>query len=421
MAQGKEKPMARKRKDIAKEAVDLLKTLLHSERPTASMDVSPITSILNTNPLLGKVLSALLSKERDYYLQQEPQDPANGFYERTIESVLGNVDMEVPRTRSGNFRPQLLPEPWVRRDISFDQFLKELLLAGFSRQKIKRVLKVRGQSFPEDLIDEMCDSVEQEFRLITSKHIPEEILALLIDCKQVECLKKNGTVGNVTLYQIYGIDWNANRDIYYFEVSEEKENAKKWLSIFSRLVERGLRRVLVIITDNLSGITEAVKSIFPESLHQLCVVHLKRNIHRHLSREDARAFCEQFDIIKVADDSAEAQSSFIRLCEQFEGKHPHLMKSLKQDAAHYTAFTRFPKEIRQYLYCTNLLEGINNCVEIVRRSCGGYFRSESHLTTSYAVAYERLKSGKWANPHSRISGYLRELRIVFQAIFQVLE
>lgn len=422
MQKGKEIFMARNRKDQDKEAVELLESLLHSEQPTASLDLTPMASILNANPLLGKILSALLSKEREYYLQSVSggEDPANGFYGRKIQSTLGNVEIEVPRTRSGAFRPQLLPEPWSRTEISFDRFLKELLLHGFSKQKIKQVLKARGQSLPEDLLDDMCDSVEEEFRLLTTKHIPEELLALLVDCKQVECLKKNGTVGNVTLYQVYGIDWKGDRDIYYFEVCEEKENAKKWLSIFSKLVDRGLRRLMIIITDNLSGITETVKTIFPDSLHQLCIVHLKRNIHRHMTRKDALVFCEQFDIIKLSDDPAEAQSSFTRLCEQFEPGYPNLMKLLKQDAARYTSFTRFPKEIRQYLYCTNLLEGINNSVETVRRSCGGYFRSESHLTICYAIAYSRLKSGKWFYPHTKICGCLRELRIVFQSIFQVL-
>ena len=174
--------MVRSRRDFGKEAVELLKSLSTPSQPTAPLDVTHLATMVQEHPLASKILSILLSKERDAYLHENSDDSANGYYGRSLQSAMGNLEMEVPRTRSGTFRSELLPKRWIRGDSSFEEFLKDLLVGGFSRQRIKQILKLRGQSFPEELVDELCDEIEKEFQQITTRQLPEELMALIIDC-----------------------------------------------------------------------------------------------------------------------------------------------------------------------------------------------------------------------------------------------
>lgn len=410
--------MPRKRKNFADEFGNVLDGVVCAT-PPKNLSLSSIEAILQTNPLLSKLLSLLMSKERDAYLE-EADDSANGFYDRlSLQTKLGKLTPSVPRSRKGLFRPRLLPSPYVRHDDSVSELLHALLLSGMSKTKVKLALAANGLAMPERLTDELCEEIETEFRQVMSRELPKEMLALVIDCKEVEGVKETGTIGKYYVYQIYGIDWNAQRDLYYFESSEEPENAKKWISIFSKLVERGLREVLLIVSDDLPGIIDAVKSIFKDSLHQLCVVHMKRNIFRHMDKDDANEFCREFDVIKTFSRHDYAKTKLMKLCERFRKKYPDLVKHMEPRAENYVQFVRFPAETRKHLYSTNVVEGLNNIVEVIRRSCGGYFRSQSHLIHTYAIFYKRLKAAKWSKPHTHVKGKLREIRTLRNSIFQV--
>lgn len=328
------------------------------------------------------------------------------------------MNILVPRVRSGKFRPSLLPEKWSRHESSIEDFIKDLILTGMSTNKIKQVLKTYNVSLPETFVEEVSEEISNDFKRLTNKELPEELICLIVDCKQTECILENGQIGIVRVYQVFSIDFEGNREICYFEVSTEPENSKKWLSIFSRLVERGLRRVLLIVTDNLAGMKDALKTVFNDSLHQLCVVHMKRSVYRNMTIKDAKQFCEEFDIIKMGNNYSSAVSSFVNLCNKYEERYPTFIKQLKQDAALYTNFIRFPNEIRKYLYSTNIIEGLNNLIECIRKNSGGYFRGDDHLLKCFAIFYNRLKMTKWSNPHPHIRGFLRELRQIFVSVFK---
>lgn len=297
--------------------------------------------------------------------------------------------------------------------ILFKEFLKDLLISGLQKSKIKQILRQQNLSIPEAAIEELSQQIEDEFKQLISKELPETLLFLFIDCKVVECIKDSGKIGKVCIYQVFAIDQDTNRLIIHFEVSEEPENSKKWISIFSKLIERGLRKVFFIVSDNLSGIVDAVKNVFPDSLHQLCIVHLKRNIYKHLSREHAQEFNDAFEIIKFINSPEDTVNTLQKICDKLFPLYPHFMSKIKQDAQLYLNFIRLPKNVRKFVYSTNLVEGLNNVAEQIRKSCGGYFRSSNHILLSYAIWYHRIKQSKWSVAHPWIKAYLRDINSLF--------
>ncbi|MEW5692210.1 MAG: transposase [Candidatus Hydrogenedentota bacterium] len=132
---------------------------------------------------------------------------------------------------------------------------------------------------------------------------------------------------------------------------------------------------------------EAIKMLFPQSLHQLCIVHLKRNLYRNLSKEDYIVFKQELEMIFLLTNYTEAVDKFQSLCDRFSTKYPSFMDSLKKDVLLYFQFIRLPIDTRKHLKTTNLVEGINNLIQKLQNDCGGYFRSQNHLKVLFMIQY----------------------------------
>ncbi|MEW5693885.1 MAG: transposase [Candidatus Hydrogenedentota bacterium] len=255
--------MSRKPKDWGREVSRTLKNI--RDIPDSLSSPKLVSTIIHYNMLLGNILTEIMAREREQYLntQNELDDTANGYFPRTLQTEIGKIPISVPRTRTSNFRSTILPDPLVRQDPSLETFIKRLLIQGLYGKKLKQVLKSHLLSFPEETVDELCTDIEKELSALTTKEIPCELLSLIIDAKVINCLDDNNVIKTMTLYQIYALSFNGEREVIYFEISEEKEDSKKWLSIFQSLTQRGLRKFLLIISDNLSGLKEAIKMLFP--------------------------------------------------------------------------------------------------------------------------------------------------------------
>ena len=105
-------------------------------------------------------------------------------------------------------------------------------------------------------------------------------------------------------------------------VAESKED---WLQILNDLIKRGLKRVMVIVSDDFPGLTQAIKALFPDTDHQLCFVHMQRNVKKNMSKQDAKQFYEELTLIKRLDDYDRAVLKFEELCKTYENKSPAIL------------------------------------------------------------------------------------------------
>ncbi|MBC7321358.1 transposase, partial [bacterium] len=191
-------------------------------------------------------------------------------------------------------------------------------------------------------------------------------------------------------------------------------NRETWRVVFEDLITRGLKRVLVIVSDDLPGIIETIEAIFPLADHQLCFVHLQRNVRRHMSKEDATQFNRELSKLKSESSLEEAEEGFRLLCERYKDKYPRFINNIISKAEHYLAFTKYPYEIRKYIYTTNSVENFNSIIEKVRIKSGGYFSSVDNLEINIYLQRENLIQTKWRNPVPRLRAYTYEINQLFQ-------
>jgi transposase-like protein len=156
---------------------------------------------------------------------------------------------------------------------------------------------------------------------------------------------------------------------------------------------QGLKKVALIVSDDFPGMTEVIKTLFPLTDHQLCYLHLQRNVRRNMRKEDASLFSRELENIGLLWDYEEAQEKFKQLCQQYQTKYPTFIKNLQCKAESYVCFLKYPEEIRRYLYTTNSMKNFNRRIEQIRVKLGWYFQSVEILEINLLLQRE-TKTGK---------------------------
>ena len=238
--------------------------------------------------LVERILIELMNKEREEYLKENKDDKANGNYQRRLNTSLGNLEIDVPRVRSGEFRSKLLPPKYQRYDESFEELLFTFLINGDSKQEIIQKFKIRGINFSEKAYDEIFEYIKNKFEEFKTRELEENYFFIYIDA--YHCMAKDikdKRVKKAVVYTVVGIDTNANKSLLGFYSFFGNENKSTWMDVLQDLINRGLKKVLMFISDDFNGISEAVKAYFPYSDIQKCLIHLQRNIPKNMKKEDA--------------------------------------------------------------------------------------------------------------------------------------
>ena len=359
--------------------------------------------------LLEKSLNRVMIAEREEFLKRE-EDVGNGYYKRALTTSMGKLNLNVPRTRESNFRSVFLPDHYVRVEESYDNLLKALITAGYSESKLRNMVSSLGISYSGNTIERIIGELKEEYYNFVRREVDEDVFVIYIDGKKSKLKKREtGRVENITIYTVIGINFEWRKDIYGFYIFEGNENKRSWTEVFNDLISRGMKRVDVIVSDDFSGIDDAIRDIFPHSSHQLCITHLKRNIQKHMTREDANDFKNAFDTVKNIRRYEEGLDKFQRLLIKYKDKYKTFISYLWKKRELYLSFIKYPRSVRKYIYTTNIAENFNRRIEAIRVRLSGYFQSEKVLGINIILQLKNLKNGKWSTPHPVLKGSEYEL------------
>ncbi len=181
----------------------------------------------------------------------------------------------------------------------------------------------------------------------------------------------------------------------------------------------------MIVSDDFPGLKEAIKDLFPETDHQLCLTHFKRNITRHMSQEDAKDFKDQFSQLKIVNSFEEALQKFERLILDYQESYKSFMAQVWLKREQSLTFLKYPEPIRKYISTTNVSENFHRRLEWLRQHMGGFFQSEEVLGINIILQLDRLSESKWivANTHFKAHEYelLKIHRLKFKGVDESLK
>jgi transposase-like protein len=250
---------------------------------------------------IKEFFESLMLDELKQHLELRPDDKGNGFYDRDLTTSMARVEgLKVPRTRSGEFNPAILPE---RRRASFD--LEELVFAmhvgGSSTRDISKFIeRVYSASLGRDAISRLTDVAQGVIDKWKNRPLAKEYAVIFLDATYVKL--RRGDVRSEPVYIAMGVLPNGDRQILGFTMfGSEGESAGAWHEYLLKLKERGVKSVKLFVTDNLRGLTQTTARVFPESQYQLCVVHQVRNCLRDTRASDKAELAQDMKTIYRAD------------------------------------------------------------------------------------------------------------------------
>ena len=332
-----------------------------------------------------------LGYERHEQHQGGRENHRNGHSKKTVESQHGPVDLEVPRDRSGTFDPVVIGK--YQKDITgIEEKVISMYAKGMSTRDISaHIQDIYGVALSAESISRITDRVNEQVTEWQSRPLKGLYPIVYMDGVVVK-MRKDGVVRKMCVYGVIGIDLDGNKDVLGLYVSET-ESAKYWLTVMSELRNRGLQDVLIFCVDNLTGISSAIESVYPQATVQKCVVHQIRNSLKYVSWKERKEVAADLKPIYRASNEEQGKLALLGFAEKWDKKYPHIAKSWTDNWAELSPFFSFTPEIRKLIYTTNPIESFNRALRKVSKNRAIFPTEEALLKLLYLAVQDMTK--KW--------------------------
>lgn len=314
--------------------------------------------------MMGAMIEEMLEVERDDYLgyqkhqRSETTNSRNGYSPKNVHSTQGDIKLDIPRDREGQFKPEFIKKH--QNDISqIEDKIISMYAKGMTVRDIQSHLEeIYGAEISTQTISNMTDKILPKVEEWRNRALREIYSILYIDGQRFK-VRSDGQVKEKTVYTVLGIDIEGNKDILGLWIAET-ESAKYWLSVLTDIKNRGVKDILIITSDDLSGIEDAIKAVYPESVYQGCVVHLIRNTFRYVSHKDVKAFSSDMKFIYKAPTEESALKCLDELKAKWGNDYPLAVGMWDRNWNRISAMYRFTEEIRKLIYTTNAIESVHS-------------------------------------------------------------
>jgi len=349
-----------------------------------------------TKNLFERALKAEMDEHLGYsrYGRGETENSRNGVGKKSLITEGGVLELEVPRDRNAEFSPVLVPKRQTRID-GLDQKILSLYAKGMSVSDIKmQIQELYGAEISESLISRVTDNIMDEVR--SWQHRPlEAIYAIVYFDALVVKVRQDKRIINKAVYVALGIDLTGRKDILGLWISEN-EGAKFWLNNFTEMKNRGLKDILIACSDNLTGMSEAITAVYPETEHQLCIVHQIRSSLAYVSYKDRKKVAADLKLVYGSVTEDEALSALSDFDLKWGKQYPHIAKSWQNNWGNLVVFLQYPEVIRRIIYTTNAIEGLNSQLRKVTNNKRVFPSDDSVFKTLYLTIDYITR--KWSMP-----------------------
>jgi transposase-like protein len=349
-----------------------------------------------TKNLFERALKAEMDEHLGYskYGRRETENSRNGVGKKSLITEGGVLELEVPRDRNAEFSPVLVPKRQTRID-GLDRKILSLYAKGMSISDIKmQIQELYGAEISESLISRVTDNIMDEVR--SWQHRPlEAIYAIVYFDALVVKVRQDKRIINKAVYVALGIDLTGRKDILGLWISEN-EGAKFWLNNFTEMKNRGLKDILIACSDNLTGMGEAIFAVYPETEHQLCIVHQIRNSLAYVSYKDRKKVAADLKLVYGSVTEDEALSALSDFDLKWGKQYPHITKSWQNNWGNLVVFLQYPEVIRRIIYTTNAIEVLNSQLRKVTNNKRVFPSDDSVFKTLYLTIDYITR--KWSMP-----------------------
>lgn len=318
----------------------------------------------------------------------------NGYGKKTIISDYGECEIAVPRDRNGEFEPRVIEKRHTRTN-EIEEKILAMYAKGMSQRDIEETIReIYGAEVSQGIVSRITDKIMPAVNEWQNRPLDSIYPVIFFDGIVFNSRKDNKIIKKC-IYSVLGINLEGRKEILGVWISEN-ESASFYASICADLKTRGVTDVFIACHDNLTGLSEAICSVFPDTRNQLCIVHQVRNSCKFVPYKDRKAVCADLKKIYGAVNLEDAEYAREAFREKWDKKYPNILKSWDHNWADLTAFFEYPPAIRTLIYTTNAVESYHRMVRKFTKSKAVFPTDDSIRKVIYMSICNISK--KWTMP-----------------------
>lgn len=375
-------------------------------------DVHDFVKML-TAETIQAALDAELDEELGYskydYKNKMTSNSRNGHSTKTVQGSMGEMDIEIPRDRDGEFEPQLIKKH--QTDISsIEDKVIYLYSQGVSTREIQKTMnEMYGINVDDSRVSKITDKIIPLIKEWQERPLQSVYAMVVLDAVHYN-VRDNGIVTKKAAYVAIGTDLDGKKDVLGIWLGAS-ESAKYWLTVLNGLKNRGVSDILIVSVDGLSGFVEAINTAFPQTEVQRCIIHQIRSSCRYVSYKDIKQFTND---LKPVYKAATEDIALIAL-DEFEAKwgkkYPLGVKSWRVNWNELSTMFKYPPEIRKLIYTTNAIENFNRQLRKVTKTKSAFVSDDALMKLLYLTTMHIVE--KWTMPIKNWGMILDNLLIYF--------
>ena len=358
-------------------------------------------------------LEAELDEELGYskydYRSKETDNCRNGHSSKKLKTSFGDVEISTPRDRKGEFEPQLLRKNQTSVSQDIEEKILSMYAKGMTTSDIETHIRdIYGVEVSDTTISRITDKILPIVREWQQRPLESIYAVVFMDAIHYH-VRSEGQIVRKAVYIAIGIDLEGRKDVLGMWVGEN-ESAKYWATVLSSLRNRGVNDIYIACTDKLTGFSNAINAVFPQTDIQNCIIHQLRNSSKYVSYKDLKPLMADLKAVYAAVDEPSAQSALDAFEEAWGKKYPRIAASWRENWANLSTYFKFPQEIRRLIYTTNAIEGFNRQLRKVTKSKTVFPTDDSLLKMLYLAMMDITKkwTGRrqdWSVIHAQLAIY----------------
>ena len=371
------------------------------------------------NDFLGQIqkraIEKMLEGELDGHLgynkseQSEGSNSRNGYGKKKVKTSYGESEIKVPRDREASFNPMIVPKRGSMVE-GLEEVIVSLYAKGMSVSDIEdQIRDVYKFDVSPATISRITSRVAED--IVAWQNRPLESVYLIVWMDGIVFkVRENSKVINKTVYIAVGLKRDGLKEVLGMWLNKN-ESAAYWMTVLTDMKARGVEDILITATDNLNGFTQTIRSVFPQSATQVCVVHQIRNSCRYVVWKDKKEFAGDMKDVYAAPTRQAALAALDALEDKWNSKYAYAIKSWRDNWEDLTVFFDFPLEIKQIIYTTNLIENLNGKIRKYTKNKLSFPNDDAVLKSVYLALREASK--KWTMPIRNWGMILNQFLTIF--------
>ena len=348
--------------------------------------------------VIRDAVEQVMNREMEEHIAEEKENGRwavrNGTSPKTLKTSYGNIAINVPRTREAGFEPEIIKKRSVVEEGMEAQIIS-MYAKGMSVRDITSHLKaLYGVDISAGTISNITDKINDEAKEWYSRMLERFYPVVFLDAVHFK-VREDGRIVTKAAYVALGIDAEGCKDILGIWVGEN-EGAKFWLKVCTELKNRGVEDILIVCIDGLKGFPDAIRTVFPDTRVQICVIHQIRNTLKYVSYKDQKAFMKDLKRVYAAESEEIAMGNLESMMENWK-KYQAVLNGWLDKWENLSTYFSYGSQIRKLIYTTNTIEGFNRQLRKVTKSKALFPNDEALKKTLYLCTQDIVK--KWSMPY----------------------